>query len=137
MGTTITVPHDIMKSKNLVSASVRNKVSPAALAAIVGALIEDSGGNKDAVTLSHTQVYSYRLEATQSIAQEIKTNWKPPAKGIVHWDGKLMQTLDGVGKEERLPILLSGEYLIILLSPLLVSGFAETNCSDYLPYSCI
>ena len=113
VGTTITVPHNVLKSKNLVSTSVRNKVSPTALAGIVSALIDNTGGNKNAVTLSYTRTYSHRLEAIRSIAEEIKKNWRPPTKGIVHWDGKLMQTLDGCGKEERLPILLSGVYLKI------------------------
>lgn len=110
VGTTITLPHDVLKSKKLVSASIRNDVSPTALVAIVEALIETTGGNKEAVVLSASRVHQYRLDTTKTIAEEIKDNWKPPSKGVVHWDGKLMQTLDGFGKEERLPVLLSGEY---------------------------
>ncbi len=113
VGTTITLPHDVLQSRNLVSTSVRNKVSPTALAGIVGALIEDTGGDKKAVNLSYSMSYKYRLQATNCIAQEIKENWKPPHKGILHWDGKLMETLDGIGKEERLPVLISGKVITL------------------------
>ena len=44
-----------------------------------------------------------------TIASKIKESWVPPTRGIVHWDGKLMDTLDNKNAvEERLPILLSG-----------------------------
>ena len=50
----------------------------------------------------------YRVEASKTIAKTIKTNWTPPPVALLHWDGKLMDTLDGGAKEERLPILSSG-----------------------------
>ena len=74
VGTTITVPHDVMRSKCLMSVAVRNKVSPTALASIVGAIIDESGGNKEAVVLSPTQTRFHRLEAIKSITEAIKEN---------------------------------------------------------------
>ena len=111
VGTTITVPHNVMISERLNAVAVRNKVSPTALVGIVAAIIDESGGDKNAVVLGHSQSHSFRLEATKSIAQAIKEIWEPPKKGIIHWDGKLMVILEGFGKEERLPILILGEFV--------------------------
>ena len=36
------------------------------------------------------------------------SEWQAPPTALVHWDGKKMDTLDGGGKEERLPVVLSG-----------------------------
>ena len=44
----------------------------------------------------------------KTIADKIKQEWKHPVIGLLHWDGKLMDSLDGGSKEERLPILVSG-----------------------------
>ena len=38
----------------------------------------------------------------------VKEGWRPPAAAVLHWDGKLMDTLDGATTEERLPVLVSG-----------------------------
>ena len=44
------------------------------------------------------------------MSEKIKNNWKPSRISALHWDEKLMQTLDNQYiKEERLPVLLSGE----------------------------
>ena len=44
-----------------------------------------------------------------TIASKIKESWVLPTRGIVHWDGKLMDTLDNeYAVKERLPILLFG-----------------------------
>ena len=54
-GTTIALPHDFLKSPTLLSALVRNKITPTAAGAIFHALIEDNNGNASAVNLSYTQ----------------------------------------------------------------------------------
>ena len=97
-------------------------MSPTALSGIAGALIDGSGGNKKALVLSPHSTLNYRLEATKSITEEIKENWIPPAKGVIHWDGKLMQTLDSFGKEERLPTLLSGKFSYVTENPPLIKN---------------
>ena len=39
----------------------------------------------------------------------VKDSWSPSIIAILHWDGKLMESLDNKNiREERLPILLSG-----------------------------
>ena len=49
----------------------------------------------------------YRENAQSSIANKLH-DWRPPGVSLVHWDGKLMSTLDGAGTGERVPVLLSG-----------------------------
>ena len=42
-------------------------------------------------------------------ASHIKESWNPPDVTLVHWDGKLLDSLENdPNKEERLPILVSG-----------------------------
>ena len=46
---------------------------------------------------------------------KIKAEWTPSPKIVVHWDGKLMMTLNSKGIDDRLPILVSGANGIKLL----------------------
>ena len=46
--------------------------------------------------------------ACRSISETVASEWQAPPTALVHWDGKKMDTLDGGGKEERLPVLVSG-----------------------------
>ena len=50
----------------------------------------------------------YKKRALASISKKLMENWRPAAVTLCHWDGKLMDTLDGSSSEERVPILLSG-----------------------------
>ena len=44
------------------------------------------------------------------MAEKIKDSWEPSKMSVIHWDEKLMSTLDNKYiKEEHLPVLLSGE----------------------------
>ena len=47
-------------------------------------------------------------EATDLVYKQLKEDWVPPKVASIHWDGKLMETQDGKGNVERLPILVSG-----------------------------
>ena len=50
----------------------------------------------------------FKKTALTSINQKLKENWRPASVSLCHWDGKLMDTLDGSSSEERVPVLLSG-----------------------------
>ena len=93
-GTNIFVPHDILKSPGLVSAAVRNQITPTALSATINAMITACDGNTESVNINPTQSQRYRVETSNSIDKTVKTNWTPPPVGLVPWDGKLMETLD-------------------------------------------
>ena len=51
--------------------------------------------------------FRYKESAKTSIVEKLQS-WSPPEVSLVHWDSKLMSTLDGAGTEERVPVLLSG-----------------------------
>ena len=70
----------------------------------------DIGEDPKKVVLNHSAFYKLRMETFLSVASKVKESCVPTPKGIVHWDGKLMDTLStGSGMEKRLPILLSVE----------------------------
>lgn len=116
-GTTIHVPFDICKHPAIVGCSVRNNVSPVTLSALVRELILACGGDASKINLHHSQALRYRTEAVQATVSAIKEQWQPPLPGTasLHWDGKLMTSLDSKENEERLPILVSGPNGIKLL----------------------
>ena len=59
----------------------------------------------------------YQVKVTNSIATKIKSDWSPPNVELVHWDGKLMDTLNTeFAVQERLPILISGRFIVIHFS---------------------
>ena len=57
----------------------------------------------------------------------IQDDWTPPERATIHWDGKLMGSLENKDiNEERLPILVSGDGSIKLLYvPAIVSGIGQ------------
>ena len=78
------------------------------MSAVLHALINACDGDTSAVNLNYSTAQRYSVEVHNTIAQKSKRDWKPPEIALLHWDGKLMLTLDGSKKEERLPVLLSG-----------------------------
>ena len=85
---------------------MRNNIAVTSLNEITASFIRATGGDPTAVNLSYAQTYMYRAEAIRSIADEIKRSWKPSQILTVHWDGKLMKSLEAAGEtQERLPIL--------------------------------
>ena len=70
---------------------------------------------------------SARKTISNEIAQRVREDWVPPAVGIVHWDGKLMPSLQGgSSKEERLPVLVTDVRGTKLLgAPTLPEGLGE------------
>ena len=71
-------------------------------------IISSVEGDPSKLSLSYTTTQRYRVETVNTIAEKIKENWAPPSIANLHWDGKLMDTLDGASKQERLPVLISG-----------------------------
>ena len=65
-------------------------------------------GEPTKLNLGYATAQRYRTETAQKLSEQIAATWKPPSVANLHWDGKLMQTLDASSTTERLPILLSG-----------------------------
>ena len=107
-GVDIFVPHDILKSPDLVSCSVRNNISPTQLSAIVFSIVSACGGDTSKLSLNARTAHRYRTSILPEISLKIKDDWNPSHKLLVHWDSKLMDTLDSKGIDDRLPVLVSG-----------------------------
>ena len=102
---------------------MRNNIAVTSLNEITASFIRATGGDPTAVNLSYAQTYMYRAEAIRSIADEIKRSWKPSQILTVHWDGKLMKSLQVAGEtQERLPVLVSGIHGVKLLGVPIVEG---------------
>ena len=107
-GLTLEITPDFLRSPLLQQRAQRCGITPTALAATFEAFIESQGGDTSKVNLSHSQAYRYGSQSADTISTRIKQDWTPPSKGVIHWDGKLMDTLDHSEIEDRLPILISG-----------------------------
>jgi len=107
-GINVHIPSDILKAPNVVQALVCNKISSTAISAVMHEIIMTADGDPSKLSLSYTSAKRYRLEAVQTISEKIAENWTILTVANLHWDGKLMDTLDGSTKIERLLILLSG-----------------------------
>ena len=107
-GEKIFVPHDILKDPNVVAWSVRNKISHTQVSSFVSMLISTCGGDTSKINLSASTALRYRSAVIPDITKQIKAQWNPSPRMLVHWDGKLMSTLDSKDTDDRLPILVSG-----------------------------
>ena len=115
--------HDVLKTPEVIETAVRNNIAVTSLNELTASFIRATGGDPTAVNLSYAQTYMYRAEAIRSIADEIKRSWKPSQILTVHWDGKLMKSLQAGGEtQERLPVLVSGIHGVKLLGVPIVEG---------------
>ena len=73
---------------------VRNYFSPTIAKAAVETIIKVSGGDTSKVNLSYSSSYRYCIKAAQQMAEQIKDSWTPSHISVLHWDEKLMSTLD-------------------------------------------
>ncbi|KAL7639231.1 UNVERIFIED_CONTAM: hypothetical protein RMT77_010765 [Armadillidium vulgare] len=107
-GEHIFVPHDILKNPNVVAWSVRNNVSNIKMNSFVYMMVSVCGGDVSKINLSASSAHQYRASVLPHISKQIKDKWNPSPKMVVHWDGKLMATLDSKDTDDRLPVLVSG-----------------------------
>ena len=114
-GSTAFWPHNVLQNQSVVQEAIRNKISVTSLTNITRVFIRVTNGDEQKVNLSYTQAYRYREDAVKSISVQIKAEWESSPTLALHWDGKLMSTLEGTGQEERLPILVSGKCGVKLL----------------------
>ena len=65
-------------------------------------------GDVSKINLSSRSAHQYQTSVLPHISQQIKDKWNPSPKMVVHWDGKLMASLDYKDTDDRLPVLVSG-----------------------------
>ena len=99
------IPRDILQSKRLVSLAARIKMTPAQQAAYTAAFVEEVSADSSKVNLSYSSAARSRRTVAETIAKDIKESWNPPRFASLHWDLKLMPSLNNQNdKQERLVI---------------------------------
>ena len=136
-GVNVFLPPDILKSPKVVSSLVRNKITPTAITSVLHDIVEAAGSDPKKLHLSHQYAWRSQNETVGIIQEQIKDNWRPPQRSCLHWDGKLMDTLDGRNKEERLPILLSGVGGIKLLGVPAIGHKSSDKMGKLISESCV
>ena len=96
-GSTAFWPHNVLQNQSVVQEAIRNKISVTSLTNITRVFIRATNGDEQKVNLSYTQAYRYREDAVKSISVQIKAEWEFSPTLALHWDDKLMSTLEGTG----------------------------------------
>lgn len=118
-GETITLSHDFASHTGVVALLKRGKVSSSLSSQLMSKIVEIGGGNPDKFSLSYASLDRFDRRVCLQLCEDIKDSWKPSEVMAVHWDGKLVCTLDNkYKKEERCAVLVSGEHGTKLLSVL-------------------
>lgn len=81
----------------------RTKITPANLLNILTVLINIGGGDVNAVNLSYSYIQSNINRVADEISSTIIDTWNSPDHLLLPWDDKITPTLDGTGKEKRMP----------------------------------
>ena len=79
--------------------------------------------------ISPSAIRRARIKHRELLASEIQASFDPQVPLVLHWDGKIVEDFTGPGREhvDRLPVLVSGENVVKLLSiPKLHDGTATT-----------
>ncbi len=92
-GSSLFIPHDIMKRPNLVSLATRLNMSPGQQAAHTKALITELGGETSTIAASYATADRSRRQVVMEISTADKEQWCFPKYATLHWDTKLLTTL--------------------------------------------
>ena len=131
VGTHTFIQPDILQSPKLVSLATRLNMTPAQQNAFTKALIDKSAGDSSKVNLSCSYADKSRRKISEKIATAVKQTWQAPKLASLHWDSKLVMSLQNQQiLEERLTIAVSTKDNIKLLGvPAYKSGNAGNRNS--------
>jgi len=124
-GTVDVVTPEVAAALDRTNTSDRKAAHILSAVASTGQLKEDV---KDLI-ISPSAIRRARMKHRTLFSTEVKATFDPAVPLILHWDGKIMDDFTGPerGKVDRLPILVSGQDVIKLLSvPKLHDGTAAT-----------
>lgn len=115
----------------MVSLATRLNMTPAQQSAFTKVLIEESGGDSSKVNLSYSYADKTRRNIVEKVASTIKQTWQAPKLASLHWDSKLMMSLQNQQvSEERLTVAVGTKDKIKLLGvPAYKSGTAGNRNS--------
>lgn len=94
----------------------RNKVSARATTGIIASTAHMLGISPEELHISKSAVNCQRRKIHKEVATSIKEQFAPSAPLVVHWDSKLLPSLTGKQKEDRLAILVTGQDVDKLLA---------------------
>lgn len=147
-GTSIFIPYDILSRPSIVQMATRLKITPSQQTAFLTALIEETGGDPNNISMSYSTADRARRFGAERIAQELHEEWNPPQLASLHWDSKVMPSLTNPNiNEERVTILVGDQKEVKLLgtpqyaktpnqkagsltSDLTVALLEQWNCKD-------
>lgn len=124
-GTMNVITPEVAAALDRTNTSDRKAVHILSAMASTGQLKQDV----EELIISRSAIRRARMKHRELLTSEIKASFDPAVPLIVHWDGKIMEDFTGPGRErvDRLPILVSGQNLVKLLSvPKLNDGTAVT-----------
>lgn len=117
-------------SPELSAALDRTNVTDRSATFIVAAVASSLGHKIEDITVSRETIRKSRRTFRESSARSIQQNFKPETPLTIHWDGKLLTDLSGIGKVERTAILVTGNKIEKLLSvPKSQNSTGETQAS--------
>lgn len=106
------------------------KVSDRGAAVVLTPVLQCLGHDPHNFNISYSSIRRQRIKHRQSVAQCLKSDFKPTVPLTIHWDGKLLEDITGQQRVDRLPILVSGERFDQLLAvPKLPAGTGEAAAS--------
>lgn len=121
-GTPAFVPHDILKDPDIQQHCERMGLTPTQTASLTRKIVEKSGGDADKISCSYSTADRSRTKAYEMNVNTIKDDWNIPQFATVHWDGKIMPSLESKYKSvDRFPVVISRDGNFKLLGIPIVS----------------
>jgi hypothetical protein len=106
LASTLLQLHLVDQCGSLVALASRIRMSPSEQAAYTRALLKEIGGDTSKVAMSYSTVNRSRRETGLKIAQGYKESWVAPKLVTIHWDSKLLPSLNNQNVlEERLTVV--------------------------------
>ena len=109
--------------------ATRLKMTPTQQAAYTKAIIEEAGGNLSKVAPSYATIDKSRRKVGKRIAAACRHEWIAPYLATLHWDSKLMSSLENKNiSQERLTVVVGNNVGLKLLG--VPSYKPETDCKS-------
>ena len=124
----------VLKNPDVIRALDRNKLTSRQAVRTLAPALAHYGIDINNEAFSHSTLHRERTKQRKEIANEIKENFKPPKRSIVHFDGKMLSELDG-DFGDHLAVMLSGNSVQcrrgkLLSAKLIKDGTGESQAKE-------
>lgn len=118
-------------STDLTSALDRAKVSNRSATYVVAATAQSLGHDINDLSVNRETIRIARKKNREKITNEVMSAFTPDTALVIHWDGKMLQSLtNSTEKVDRLAVLVSGDGVMKLLGvPSISSGTGEEQAT--------